>query len=216
LRAVTEPIDRAMLATLDTVVTQATAAFEAYDYARALERTEAFFWSFCDDYLELVKARAYGGPGVAPAASASARAALALALGVLQRLFAPFLPFVAEEVWSWWQDGSVHRARWPEAAELGAGAASDQGGDPLVLAVTAAVLGHIRRAKSEAHRSMRSPVARVVVTDAADRLSALGLSLADLRTAGTVVGDLELVEASEGSPSSVVVELADTDSGAGL
>ena len=104
-------------------VDDATAAFEDFDYARALERTESFFWWFCDDYLELVKTRAYATHGDARAASA--RAALRRALSALQRLFAPLIPFATEEVWRWWQDGSVHRATWPTAAELVDGLATD-------------------------------------------------------------------------------------------
>jgi valyl-tRNA synthetase len=111
---VTEPIDRGMLADLDALVRRATAALEAYDYAAALRETEAFFWTFCDFYIELVKRRRQGDD----AAAQSAVSASQHALSVLLRLFAPFMPFVTEEVWSWWKDGSVHRAAWPDEAEL--------------------------------------------------------------------------------------------------
>ncbi|MBK9179369.1 MAG: valine--tRNA ligase [Acidimicrobiales bacterium] len=181
--AVTEPVDRALLGLLAGLVGEATTAFEGYDYARALERTESFFWGFCDNYLELVKGRAYGAQGEAPAASA--HAALALALSVQLRLFAPFLPFVTEEVWSWWQEGSVHRAAWPSPDEL-APAGAGPAADPVVLDVAVDVLAEIRRAKTEARRSMRAPVERVLVRDTARRLAALDLVAADVREAGTV------------------------------
>jgi valyl-tRNA synthetase len=197
---VTAPLDRSMLSRLSAVVDEATVAFEGFDYARALERTETFFWSFCDDYLELVKTRAYGDP--AQPGPASARSALALALSTQLRLLAPFLPFVTEEVWSWWQPGSVHQGPWPERGEL-----TDPGdaGDPAVLEVVSEVLGQIRRAKTGAKRSMRAPVAVLTVTDGPARLAALALAEDDLRDAGGVV---DLVT-HEGDEALVDVVLAD-------
>jgi valyl-tRNA synthetase len=157
---VTAPVDRALLATLSTVVDDATSAFDAFDYTRALERTEQFFWSFCDDYVELVKARAYGEGSSAEVSSA--QACLALALDAVLRLFAPFLPYVTEEVWSWWRDGSVHRAAWPTVASLGSPLSTDGADRPLTVA--AEVLRAIRRAKSAAKQSMRAEVAELRVS----------------------------------------------------
>jgi valyl-tRNA synthetase len=178
---VTMPLDRALLAELADTVEAATAAMEDFDHARALEVTERFFWHFCDDYVELVKARAYGEHG--EDAAASARAGLATALSVLLRLFAPVLPFVTEEVWSWWQEGSVHLAPWPDATELRmqAGAA-----DPGVLAAATEILTAVRRAKSEAKLSMRADVSMTVVAAPRDVLDRLALAAADVRSAGRI------------------------------
>ncbi|GAB3348418.1 valine--tRNA ligase [Modestobacter lapidis] len=193
---VTEPLDRALLTRLAGVVDEATAALEAYNYTRALEVAETFFWSFCDDYVELVKTRAYGSD----AAAVSAQAALALALSVQLRLFAPVLPFVTEEVWSWWQTGSVHRAPWPAAGEL------PVGGDPVILTVAAEALSAIRKAKSEAKQSMRADVASAVVTAPEAHVVLVEAARTDLTHAGRIA---ELSVVAGDGPLRVDVVLAD-------
>jgi valyl-tRNA synthetase len=177
---VTTPLDRDVLALLAQLVADATTAFEGYDYARVLERTEAFFWSFCDNYVELVKTRAYGEG--AERDVASARATLTLALSVVQRLFAPFLPFVTEEVWRWWHDDSVHLSTWPTVAEVG-GLGVDAGS---TYQPVCEVLEAIRREKSTAKVSQRARVARLEVHAPEEYASALRASEADLVAAGNV------------------------------
>jgi valyl-tRNA synthetase len=198
---VTEPLDRAMLAGLAEVVEAATAAFEGYDHTGALTGIEAFFWPFCDDYVELVKARGYGEQGSELAGSA--RAALAIALSVQLRLFAPFLPFVTEEVWSWWQEGSVHTARWPSASELRLVGGD---GDPAVLAAASSVIGAIRKAKSDAKVSMRTEVASVIVRGSEEALAPLRQVVTDVAAAGRV-NRLDLMPAVVGTPLTPDVRL---------
>lgn len=176
--AVTEALDLAMLARLAELVRRCSDAFDDFDYARALERTEEFFWDFCDNHLELVKVRAYGDGGGA----ASARAALDRALSVLLRLFAPFLPFATEEVWSWWQSGSIHTSSWPTVAELGDLA----GADPALSPLAASVLSELRRAKTEAKRGMRTPIAHATVEIPDTLRPAFEAIQADLTDAGGV------------------------------
>ena len=198
LSVITDPLDQAMLAVLANVITDATAAFDDYNYARALEVTETFFWAFCDDYVELVKERAYGVRG--PEAAASAKAALAVALSVMLRLFSPVLPFVAEEVWSWWCEGSIHRAAWPTADECG-----DARGDAGTVDAVATVLSGVRKAKSEAKVSMKADVSEAVVTGPSQALDRVRSASADLAAAGRIE-QLRYVEGS--GPLSVDVTLA--------
>jgi valyl-tRNA synthetase len=172
-------LDLAMLAGLDAVVADATAALEACDWTAALERVERFFWSFCDDYLELVKDRAYQPAGTP--AGASARAALRAGLDVQVRLLAPYLPYACEEVWSWWRDGTVHLAAWPEPAPAAVAAA-----DQRPLEAASEVIAAIRRAKSQARLPLRTPVAHVEVTGLPGWLDAVRAAEGDLAAAGRV------------------------------
>jgi valyl-tRNA synthetase len=170
-----------MLAGLADVIVKATKGFDAYDHTRALEVTEAFFWTFCDDYLELVKERAYGGQG--ERCASSARASLRIALDVLLRLLAPFLPYATEEVWSWSHDGSIHRAPWPVRDELTAVAAQ---ADPDILAAVGASLAGVRRAKSEAKVGMRADVLSATLTGPPPTLARIRLAAGDLTAAGRI------------------------------
>ena len=187
---IADPLDRSMLDQLARVVEQATLAFEGYEHARALELVERFFWGFTDDYLELVKGRAYGSHG--PEAAGSAIASLRFALDVLLRLFAPFLPYATEEVWSWWRRGSIHRAAWPSTEAFPAG------GEPDVYEVAAWVLGEVRKTKALSKRSLRTDVERLVVRDTPERLKILQRVERDLAEAGKVLS-IEYVEATEPS-----------------
>ena len=190
----TEPIDQSMLAKLDGVIAEATSAFEAFDYARALERTESFFWWFCDDYVEFVKGRAYGSQGVVPAASA--RAALRSALDVLLRLFAPILPFATEEAWRWWRDASIHVQPWPSSTA--------SAGDPALLDLPLEVLGLVRRTKTEAKVSQRAQVASLRVTVPGSAIQALDAGRADLLEAGSI----QQIDVVEGEAVRCDVQLA--------
>ena len=192
--AVTEPIDQALLRRLAAVTEECTQALESYDHAAALEHAERFFWFFCDDYLELVKARAYGEHGQEPAASA--QATLRLGLSTVLRLLAPFLPFVTEEVWSWWHDDTIHLSAWPSAAELLAGTGR---GDEAVLVAAAAAIAAIRKAKSQAQMPMKHPVPLLILTARKDSLDALAAASRDVSSAGRVA-EIELRPADIGEP----------------
>jgi valyl-tRNA synthetase len=178
----TEALDVAMLHRLASVVEEATSAFEAFDYARVLERTESFFWWFCDDYVELVKTRAYADDGNAGADSA--RVALRRALSTLQRLFAPILPFAAEEVWNWWHTTSVHRSAWPTTTEL-VGATQFDNADTFIDAVCGAI-ALVRRSKTEAKVSQKAVVENAVFTASQAQADAITSGWQDIANAGSV------------------------------
>lgn len=192
MAAIANPLDLSMLARLRSVVQEATTAFEAYNYARALEVAETFFWTFTDDYVELVKERAYAtGPD-----SESARASLTLAISIQLRLFAPFLPFTTEEVWSWTRSGSIHRSTWPSDTEF------PSGGDPHILERVSEALSGLRKVKSDAKVSMKARLTEASIEGTADVIHSISEARDDLRAAGGV-DELILVPASDDAPLSV-------------
>ena len=179
---VTQAIDKAMLAALAEVVTGATKAFESYDHTKALELTESFFWNFTDDYLELVKERAYG-QNTDPAGQASAVSALRIALLAITKLLAPFIPFATEEAWSWWQEGSVHRSVWPISDDLSA-ISGNQSASLMTLA-SQALIG-IRKAKSDEKLSMKAEITTLTIEASEQEIESLKHIESDLKSVGKI------------------------------
>jgi valyl-tRNA synthetase len=201
----THAIDLAMLARIAATAREATDAFEEFDYARALERTESTFWWFCDDYVELVKGRAYGSQG--DEAASSALAAMRIALSALQRLFAPFMPFTTEAVWRWWNEGSIHLQSWPAADELTELAGSESAPADALVAVSSDILGQIRRAKTEAKTSQKTSVVLARLRCDASTRAMFESVRSDITEAGSVQ-EWEIISASDGTAAFVDVELA--------
>jgi valyl-tRNA synthetase len=191
---VSEPVDKAMLAALKNQIAVATKAFEDYDHTKALETTETFFWTFADDYVELVKERAYGQGDFTPEQVGSAVLALRQALGIMVRLLAPFIPYATEEVWSWWQQGSVHRASWPSESEL----ANFSDADLYALASEALIL--VRKTKSDAKLSMKAEILSAELSGPAEP--------AKLRSDLMAVGKIAQLTLSEGALALTKVEFA--------
>ena len=199
---VTVPLDRSVLAALASVIDEASAALASYEHSRALEVTESFFWTFCDDYLELVKERAYNRDSAWDEASAaSARAALAIVIDNVVRLLAPYLPYVTEEVWSWYREGSVHTAPWPFASDL-----AGVEGDPSVLEAASSALIALRRVKSEAKVSPRTPFLAVTVRAPQAQVEALESVKGDLEAASKAVGALTVAASDDAEATEAVVE----------
>jgi valyl-tRNA synthetase len=103
---------------------------DGFDYKKALEITERFFWDcFCDNYLEIVKIRCYGIFGTKyhniqlsdreimeiEKKQNSAVKTIFHVLQTLLKLFSPFIPVVTEEIFhvlysdEFEKFGSIHR-----------------------------------------------------------------------------------------------------------
>jgi valyl-tRNA synthetase len=183
---ITNELDRAFVHALAKLCADATESFERFDYAGALAVTEQFFWqSFTDTFVELAKGRARGERAGGDAARGSAVAALRLGLSVLLRMFAPALPYITEEVWSWafaeeTGHASIHRAPWPTAAELSGVLAPE---NPKSLEIASAAMAAINKRKSELGASVGRVVKSVKILANEATLKALAPVIDDVAAA---------------------------------
>jgi valyl-tRNA synthetase len=204
-KRITEALDLWILSRLTKTVSKATNTFAAYEYCDARVAIEEFFWKdFCDNYLELVKARAYGEIGDANA-SASAHLTLHHCLNTILRLFAPFIPHVTEELYShifaeeYAKSGSLHaRGMWPKGEDYSIHQTHEDVGIRIV-----AILEAVRKFKSESNVSIKYPIEQAVLSHQDQNvLDSVKPALPDLLAAGNIK-QLDVAAWNEGSTDGI-------------
>jgi len=206
LSDITETLDLSWLAKIRDLTVFANNSLKQFDYAPVLALAEEVFWQFCDQYIELVKSRAYLQKDNIKGRSAIAT--LDLSLQTLLKIFAPFLPFVTEEVWSWgFGKASIHHESWPDwSVEQSLTLHSAAAFDAAVLVVNA-----IRSQKTEKQKSLKWPVVKLSVNAKPEEVSLLEKSLDDIQAVGHVLPEaVKLVSDANHGDMQVAVELAET------
>ena len=197
---IAEPIDLAWQNKMDLIIKQATDAFATYDYATALEAIEKRFWDFCDNYLEIVKKRAYSENGQ------SAVASLMRTIDVFLSLFAPFCPFISEEVYQtrpWGEvKGSLHGTSWPKTDKVSF--------DSALYDMVSVITGEIRKAKTSAGVSQRTPVSRVCVAATETDIATLHKGVTDIENVGSLQANaLTFKPAEQLEVSEILLDLSE-------
>ncbi|MGC8844818.1 MAG: valine--tRNA ligase [Candidatus Hydrogenedens sp.] len=192
------PIDISVINELKTCIQRATASFEEFDYAQSLMLTEEFFWNvFCDNYLEIIKPRVYQ-----PELNnerLSACSALRLIHRAIIRLFAPYLPYITEEIWSWEYSNdkdmanSIHRSPWPSIEEFNEVPPTKY---PELYEDLILLINPIRKAKADANISLAAPVSKIEVKCPTTKNEACQILLKDV-VAMLHVKEYRLIEGNE-------------------
>lgn len=199
IKHITEPTDISWQQKMNESVKQAGKYFEAYDYAGALEVIEKRFWDFCDNYLEIVKKRAYSSE------DNSAVASLIYTIDTFLKIFAPFCPFITEEIYQvrpWGtEDTSIHLTQWPDKNLFEKSSIDGQLYDYI-----SEVTSYIRKAKTEANVSQKTEVKKVEIFAPKEVLNKIKQGIKDIENVGSLLdSSLTLTEAKELSVSNIVL-----------
>jgi valyl-tRNA synthetase len=185
---IVHPIDVAWTRKVSGVVEEVTEKFAAFDYASSLSVVENLFWEFCDYYVELVKWRTYKQRETA--GGKSALASLEYSLSNILRLFAPYMPYITEEVWSWYyaekeNAPSIHKSLWPTA--LSSGLTEE---DELLFKMSKDIVGKIRAEKTSAHKNLKWPVSLLEISGKEKDIMLVQKIEADIQATGNVEGEI--------------------------
>jgi valyl-tRNA synthetase len=198
---ITSSMDKSWIAKLSDTVKAAKQSFENYDYSLALDAIETRFWDFCDNYVEIVKKRAYSED------NGSAIATLKLSLDTFVKLLAPFCPFITEEVyqarpWKKTTDISVHKELWTSLDGLDKLAT-----DSLLYNTVSAVSTEIRKQKTLENKSQKNPVLNLTIKANEQTLTCLKGNDSDLLNVGNIVsGGIDYQQAEDLSIENITLD----------
>jgi valyl-tRNA synthetase len=169
--------DEIFLNELNKVIDSSTENFKNYEYSRAKNDAESFFWkSFCDNYMEIVKYRIYNG---SDDEKESAKYVLYNSLLSITKMMAPITPFITEEVFQKFfkkdqKSMSIHISDWPVKIKISSDGDYEKSWSKFID-----ILEYVRKAKSEAKKSMK---AEINLTIPEQDIKILGPCLGDLKS----------------------------------
>jgi valyl-tRNA synthetase len=187
-------MDKWMLSKLQKLILACTEAFNNYEYSKAKQELEQFFWNvFCDNYLEIVKDRLYNPGNYISGARESAQYSLYEATLNILKLASPILPHITEEIYQVYfaekeAKKSIHLARWPQANETLIDESAENAGDAIV-----AILSAVRKYKSEKSVSLKEAISQVLIECPENIRKHIELALPDL-AAAAVIKDINFGE----------------------
>lgn len=152
-----KPMDLWLLNKLEKTIEKATNELNKFEYCNARVAIEDFFWNiYCDNYIEIVKTRAYDENNLDGKGQTSALVTMYHCMKTLLKLFAPYLPHVTEEIYSClYSDKTLvtQRGSWPEINEFQQNKETENLGDAFLD-----ILDTVRKIKANNQLSVSSPI----------------------------------------------------------
>ncbi|MFH1729121.1 MAG: valine--tRNA ligase [Pseudomonadota bacterium] len=177
-------VDKWILSRLNRVIESATKNFKVYEFAKVRNAVDHFFWlDLCDNYLEIAKDRLYKPEVYGEEQKLSAQITISIILDSIIKLYAPFIPYVTEEIFQGLlrkegSEKSVHISKWPVFNESFINAEAEKTCEYLVEVVKG-----VRRYKTENSLSLNTELPELRIKSDAEISKALQNTVIDIKSA---------------------------------
>ena len=183
-RDLENPLDKWIVSRVHELRNEITENMDVYNIPRALEGVLSFLDDASNWFVRRSRRRFWKSENGAD--KLQAYQTLHYVLSYLALIIAPFVPFLAEELWDKMVgDGSVHLKDWPEAGEI----------DENLLAKMAEVRGYVNEAlalRAKNGMKIRQPLASVKVPKNADTFDFTPILMEELNVKAVEYGGEEV------------------------